>query len=148
MNIQYIVVHCSATRINRPYTLKQLIQDHQARGMRTAGYHFYIPRNGIIIPIRGMNSPGAHVRGYNYKSIGICYEGGLLCDGSPSDTRTLEQRAALVLLLRMLRQCYPQARIVGHRDLSPDLNHDGTVTPNEWTKQCPCFDAKEAYAHL
>ena len=91
---------------------------------------------------------GAHARGYNRKSIGVCYEGGLLSDGTPSDTRTLEQRGALVLLLRMLRRCYPQARIVGHRDLSPDLNGDGKISPNEWTKLCPCFDAKEAYDQL
>lgn len=148
MNVQYIVVHCSASRINRPYKVEQLERDHQARGMRSAGYHFYIPRNGIIIPLRPLNVIGAHARGYNRKSIGVCYEGGLLSDGTPGDTRTLEQKGALLLLLRMLRRCYPQARIVGHRDLSPDLNRDGKISPNEWTKLCPCFDAKEAYAQL
>ncbi|MDA5624327.1 N-acetylmuramoyl-L-alanine amidase, partial [Pasteurella multocida] len=33
--------------------------------------------------------------------------------------------------------------ICGHRDLSPDLNGDGTITPNEWLKDCPCFDVWE-----
>lgn len=148
MNVQYIVVHCSATRINHPYKVEQLIRDHQARGMRDAGYHFYIPRDGIIIPLRPMTMIGAHALGYNRRSIGVCYEGGLLSDGTPKDTRTLEQRAALEILLRKLRGCYPQARIVGHRDLSMDRNGDGQITPNEWSKLCPCFDAQEAYAQL
>ena len=64
MNVQYIVVHCSATRINRPYKVEQLERDHQARGMRSAGYHFYIPRNGIIIPLRPLNVIGAKALGY------------------------------------------------------------------------------------
>jgi N-acetylmuramoyl-L-alanine amidase len=32
------------------------------------------------------------------------------------------------------------SRIVGHRDLSPDLNHDGVIESREWIKQCPSFD--------
>lgn len=31
--------------------------------------------------------------------------------------------------------------LYGHRDLSPDLNHNGEIEPEEWVKQCPCFDA-------
>ena len=31
--------------------------------------------------------------------------------------------------------------VVGHRDLSPDNNQDGKITPNEWLKTCPGFDA-------
>lgn len=115
MNVQYIVVHCSATRINRPYKVEQLERDHQARGMRSAGYHFYIPRNGIIIPLRPLNVIGAHARGYNRKSIGVCYEGGLLSDGTPSDTRTLEQKGALVLLLKDAAQMLPPS---AHRGTS------------------------------
>jgi uncharacterized protein HI_1494 len=43
-------------------------------------------------------------------------------------------------LLRQLEAKYPSVRICGHRDLSQDLNGDGTITPNEWIKDCPCFD--------
>ncbi|WP_218565127.1 MULTISPECIES: hypothetical protein [unclassified Pseudomonas] len=35
---------------------------------------------------------------------------------------------------------YPAARILGHRDLSPDLNNDGKITPIEFIKACPSFD--------
>ncbi len=41
----------------------------------------------------------------------------------------------------MLLRDYPESRIVGHRDLSPDLNHNGEIEPEEWIKECPCFDA-------
>jgi N-acetylmuramoyl-L-alanine amidase len=47
-----------------------------------------------------------------------------------------------------LRKLYPKARISGHRDFSPDLNHNGIVEPSEWIKQCPCFDAKEEYKRI
>ena len=39
-----------------------------------------------------------------------------------------------------IRSQISQSRICGHRDLSPDLNGDGTISPNEWIKDCPCFD--------
>ena len=38
---------------------------------------------------------------------------------------------------------YPEAKVVGHRDLSPDLNGNGEVEPMEWTKECPCFKVRE-----
>ena len=41
-----------------------------------------------------------------------------------------------------LLQSYPEARVVGHRDLSPDKNYNGIVDPWERTKECPCFEVK------
>ena len=58
------------------------------------------------------------------------------------------QKASLRSLLKMLHKKYPTAVIQGHRDFSPDLNKDGKITPNEWMKACPCFDAKTEYANL
>jgi N-acetyl-anhydromuramyl-L-alanine amidase AmpD len=43
-------------------------------------------------------------------------------------------------LLDQLQSRYPKARILGHRDLSPDLNGDGKITPDEFIKACPSFD--------
>lgn len=91
---------------------------------------------------------GAHARGYNRCSIAVCYEGGLSPEGIPCDTRTDPQRIALKALLRILKREFPSAEIVGHRDLSPDRNGDGQTTPSEWTKACPCFDARTEYASL
>jgi N-acetyl-anhydromuramyl-L-alanine amidase AmpD len=38
--------------------------------------------------------------------------------------------------------------VLGHRDLSPDRDHDGVVEPFEWVKVCPCFDAAPEYGAL
>ena len=45
-SIQYIVVHCSATRANIPFTEEQLLKCHLQRGFKCIGYHFYITRDG------------------------------------------------------------------------------------------------------
>ena len=74
---------------------------------------------------------GAHARHYNAHSIGICYEGGLDEKGKPADTRTPAQKDSLEDLLYGLSLDYPDAEILGHRDLP-------------WVrKSCPCFDVKE-----
>ena len=75
-NIRYIVVHCSATRCTMDYTEVMLERDHKARGFRHAGYHFYVRRSGSIIPLRPLDEVGAHARGYNACSWGVCYEVG------------------------------------------------------------------------
>jgi len=141
--INLIVIHCSATCENRPFTERDLEAAHRLRGMDGIGYHFYIRRNGDIKSTRPLEKAGAHARGYNAHSIGICYEGGLDAHGLAKDTRTTWQRHSLRVLVRVLLSDYPGARVVGHRDLSPDLNGDGEIEPMEWTKQCPCFDVKK-----
>ena len=142
--INYIVVHCSATRKDHPFTVADLRAVHLRRGFRDIGYHYYIRRDGVVVKTRPIEQPGAHVKGYNKFSIGICYEGGLDASGNPKDTRTPEQRTALRLLVAQLLRRFHDARLCGHRDLSPDLDGDGVVEPQEWVKLCPCFEvAKE-----
>ena len=133
--IDLIVVHCSATRSDRPYPVTTLIADHDKRFGFT-GYHYYITRAGETIQTRHENLVGAHAAGHNKHSIGVCYEGGLLPDGTPADTRTKAQKRALWYLLKELKATYPEARIVGHREL-PRVK-----------KACPCFDASKEYASL
>lgn len=146
--INEIVIHCSATRANQDYTPEQLTRDHIARGFNSAGYHFYIRKSGNVHHFRPIEEIGAHVKGHNADSIGICYEGGMSNDGKALDTRTEQQKKALTDLLTELKQKFPKAVILGHRDLSPDLDHDGTVEPNEWVKWCPSFDAKKEYKNI
>ena len=93
--INYIVVHCSATREGCTLTSEVLEAEHRRRGFRTTGYHYYIRRDGTVLGTRSLELPGAHCRGHNKYSIGICYEGGLDARGNPKDTRTPEQRSAL-----------------------------------------------------
>lgn len=147
-DIRYIVLHCSATRSTQDYSPEELERDHRARGFRGIGYHYYVRRSGEVIPCRPLDQIGAHVRGYNHCSWGICYEGGLDSAGQPTDTRTPKQRASLLRLLAQLKGYAPQARILGHRDLSPDRNGDGRITPEEWLKSCPCLEAEDEYAPL
>lgn len=93
--------------------------------------------------MRPKERTGAHARGHNAHSIGICYEGGLNAKGQPADTRTRWQKISMRSLIRVLRREFPTiTRVCGHRDLSPDLDGDGRITPSEWVKQCPCFDAE------
>ena len=95
----------------------------------------------MLFRSRPVEKPGAHAKGYNANSIGICYEGGLDTNGRPADTRTDFQKHSLRVLVMLLLRDYPDSRLVDHRDLSPDLNHNGEIEPEEWIKECPCFDA-------
>ena len=133
--INYIVVHCSATREGHVLTPEALESEHRRRGFRTTGYHYYIRRDGTVLGTRSLELPGAHCRGHNKYSIGICYEGGLDADCCPKDTRTLEQRGSLLALLRELRRQFPKALIVGHHDLNP-------------MKECPCFSCTKEYSNI
>ncbi|MBR6189280.1 MAG: N-acetylmuramoyl-L-alanine amidase [Prevotella sp.] len=133
--IDLIIIHCSATREDRPFPVESLIACHAARFGFT-GYHYYITRDGQLYQTRHENLPGAHARHYNAHSIGICYEGGLLSNGHPADTRTPEQKAALWHLLKSLKQDYPDAQILGHCEL-PHV-----------VKTCPNFLPSKEYATL
>ena len=131
--IDLIVIHCSATRCNQDFPVEALEACHRARGFGGIGYHYYITRDGQLHFTRSEASRGAHAKGYNDHSIGICYEGGLDGQGKPADTRTPAQKHTLLALLHSLRADYPEAEILGHRDL-PHVK-----------KACPCFDAKSEY---
>ena len=122
-SINLIVIHCSATREDKSFTEYDLDICHRRRGFNGTGYHFYIRKNGDIKSTRPIEKIGAHVRGFNSESIGICLR---------------------VLILTLLRD-YPGCRVCGHRDLSPDLNGNGEIEPEEWIKACPCFDAETGW---
>ena len=143
--ISLIVIHCSATRVDRDFTAKDVDTAHRYRGFSCWGYHYYIRKSGEVEPMRDEDTTGAHARGYNAISLGVCYEGGLDARGNPKDTRTPEQRSALHLLVHQLLQQFRNARVCGHRDLSPDLDGDGKVEPWEWVKLCPCFEVSKEF---
>ena len=135
--IDTIVIHCTATPEGMDYPLGSLRADHLKRGFTDIGYHFYVRKDGIVQAGRPLKMTGAHAKGHNAHSIGVCYEGGLDANRKPKDTRTEAQKASLVTLLKMLlKQNEGIYRIVGHRDF-PDVKKD-----------CPCFDAIEEYKHL
>lgn len=75
--INLIVIHCSATRADRDFTEDDLEVCHRRRGFNGTGYHFYIRKNGDIKTTREIERIGAHAKGHNQNSIGICYEADL-----------------------------------------------------------------------
>lgn len=134
--ITLIIVHCSAERQGSVSRMADIDRWHRSRGWKGCGYHFVIPTDGTVEKGRPIEAAGAHCKNHNRHSIGVCYIGGVANDGkTPLDTRTEAQREALRGLLRALRRRFPQALIVGHRDLDP-------------RKACPCFDAVGEFRHL
>lgn len=61
--INYIVVHCSATREDCRLTVESLRREHLRRGFGGIGYHYYIRRDGEVVSTRPVGQVGAHVRG-------------------------------------------------------------------------------------
>ena len=133
--ITLIIVHCSANRAGSALRMADIDSYHRSLGWIGCGYHYVIPTDGTIEPGRPEEMVGAHCKNHNRHSIGVCYIGGLSKDGKPADTRTDAQRIALRTLLEQLRRRYPDALIVGHRDLDPQ-------------KACPCFDVANEYHDL
>ena len=134
-SINEIIVHCAATREGRDFTVEDITRWHKARGFATIGYHYVIYRDGSIHEGRPLEQIGAHCVGHNKHSIGICYIGGCASDGkTPKDTRTPEQKEALLALLRRLKARFPNATIHGHRDFA--------------AKACPSYDAFREYRQL
>ena len=64
-----------------------------------------------------------------------------------STAREWQKHSMRVLILTLLKD-YPGCRICGHRDLSPDLNGNGEIEPEEWIKACPCFNAEKDWGKV
>ena len=135
-NNDYIFVHCSATKPNLDVGAKEIREWHLNRGWRDIGYNYVIRRDGRIEGGRDldgdgdyMEEVGAHVRGYNSNSIGICLVGGVDWKGKPDFNFTHKQMAALYDLVYSMKKKFPDALVLGHRD-------------KDNKKACPCFDVK------
>lgn len=131
-----IVIHYSATPIERSYTAADIDAMHRKRGFNEIGYHFFIRRDGSVEAGRDLSQPGrfevgAHSQGENASSIGICYEGGVRAATPDTgfDSRTPAQTAAMIGLIRNLLKRFPRAIVRGHREMP------GAAT------QCPGFTA-------
>ena len=125
-NITEIIIHCSATPEGREVSVKEIDGWHRQRGFRGIGYHYVVTLDGTVHAGRPLQEAGAHCRGHNKNSIGVCYIGGCDTRMRPKDTRTSVQRTALRQLVSELRARYPTATVHGHREYA--------------AKACPCFD--------
>ena len=132
--IDRIVVHCAATPEGVHFDASDIDSWHRGRGWNGIGYHFVVLLDGTIEYGRPVETQGAHVRGYNKSSIGLCYIGGVDSSNHAKDTRTDAQKESLKLLIKTLGRLHPGVTISGHRDYS--------------AKACPSFDATEEYKDL
>lgn len=130
-HIDEIIIHCTATKAGRGVTVGEIDRWHTARGFRGIGYHYVIYLDGTVVTGRNETQSGAHCKGHNAHSIGVCYVGGLDGRGKPSDTRTPEQRKSLSELVARLRTRFPEATVHGHCEFA--------------AKACPCFNVREEF---
>jgi len=127
--INKIIIHCTATPASQVVLLEDIRRWHLARGFSDIGYHFIVHQDGLVNYGRPLLRVGAHCKGLNKHSIGICYVGGLDENGKPADTRTPSQKSSLVDLVSYLLDLFPCATIHGHNEFA--------------NKACPCFDIDE-----
>jgi N-acetylmuramoyl-L-alanine amidase len=145
--IKYIVIHCTAG--SQVETIPQLIKGFRSRGWKNNGYHIVIDGDGLRHDITDIEKIANGVAGHNANSIHISYMGGVnMSTGKSEDNRTDKQKAMLLFVIRELRIKYPKAKILGHRDLSPDKNKNGSIEKFEWLKACPSFDAVQEYKSI
>ena len=139
--IRWIVNHCSAhtPAQAKEYTVDKLYDFHVNQlGWDDIGYHYLIDHKGKLWPGRPLHLPGAHVRGYNHNSIAICYFGGVKDENGHFIFKA--QVPTIITINRAMKIAFPEAKIKGHRDFSPDLDGDGKIEKHEWMKECPQFD--------
>ena len=130
-DINYLVVHCSATSPDIELDASDIRRWHLSRGWSDIGYHIVIRLDGTIERGRSIEKVGAHVLGHNTDSIGICLIGGVDDNLQSQNNFTAPQFASLRLVLDGFKRRFPNAVIQGHRDF-PGV-----------AKACPSFDVKE-----
>lgn len=129
--IREIILHCSATREGKAFTVNDINRWHKERGWRGCGYHYVIDLDGVVEEGRDISEEGAHCQGRNAHSIGICYIGGCDLVGQAKDTRTEAQKASLVKLVLRLMDKY-------------NLKAENVRCHNEFAaKACPSFSIKD-----
>jgi len=134
--VNKIIVHCADTPENKEFTIDDIRKWHvEENGWIDVGYHLVVHLDGTVHTGRDFEKVGAHCRGHNEDSIGICYIGGR--DFSmefAKDTRTEEQKESMLILLKYLKNIYLDAKIHSHSDFAD--------------KACPSFDATAEYSNL
>lgn len=123
-NVKYIVIHCTDTPDDRKVSAEDVHHWHLKRGWDGIGYHKFIDRAGYWHNGRPDYWVGSHAFGYNQCSIGICLAGRHKFTGM--QYQTLES------IIRVYKEKYPSAEVVGHYELNKH-------------KSCPNFDVQKWY---
>ena len=128
----FIVIHCSATKPSMNIDADTIDSWHRKRGFFSVGYHFVLKRDGTREIGRHIDEVGAHAKGFNHRSIGICLVGGVTQDDHtiPEDNFTKEQFESSKNKITDIQDRYEITHIIGHRDVDD-------------RKECPSFDVGE-----
>ena len=116
-----IIIHCAATPNGKNFTAADIHGWHKQNGWSGIGYHYVIKIDGTVEHGRPEYWPGAHTKGHNSKSIGICMIG--------TDNFTDDQWYSLKKLVAQMITKYQDAKVIGHNEVSQ--------------KYCPGFDVQE-----
>ena len=127
---KYFAIHCSATPPTMDIGDKEIKEWHLEKGWSDIGYHVIIRRDGRIEYGRAFDVLGAHVKGFNSVSLGVCLIGGVDGEGTPRNNYTVRQYHTLERVLNALHLLFPDAVVRGHRDF-PGVD-----------KACPSFDVQ------
>ena len=131
--IDEIILHCSATPEGRHHDVADIRRWHvDGRGWSDVGYHFCILLDGTVEAGRPVSRQGAHVKGHNKTSIGVCYIGGCDKNMEPKDTMNHGQERAFLNLVEVLRGTFGELKVVGHNQYSTH-------------KACPSFKVEEKW---
>ena len=134
-DLNKIILHCSATKEGTDYSVATIRDWHvKGRGWSDIGYHWVIRLDGSIEVGRPLEKSGAHTKGHNKDSVGVCYIGGCDADGKPKDTMNPEQEKAWRMIVLSLRTLYGDLTIHGHNEFA--------------NKACPSFTVKEKFADM
>lgn len=129
--IKEIILHCAATPEGKDFKAEDIDRWHKQRGFKMIGYNYVIDLDGTVENGRSIEMDGAHTVGHNKNSIGICYIGGCDSNYKAKDTRTVEQKKSLYLLVYQLLTLHKLsiANVHCHNEFA--------------TKACPSFKIEQ-----
>ena len=132
LNPSVIAIHSAATKPGMDIDKAWITREHIKRGFSTIGYHYFICRDGRVEEGRPYFAQGAHVKGHNHYSLGICMAGGIDNNGDAANNFTTPQWGSLAELVAiLLRDHNKLIDVCGHRDFL------GAAT------DCPSFDVRK-----
>ena len=120
--INEIIIHCSDSDVKAHDDIKVIRDWHvNERGWSDVGYHYFIRKDGTIQKGRLLDTVGAHCKGHNKHSVGVCLSG--------RHKFTQRQFDALEMLIDRLYVQFGAIPVYGHYEFSK--------------KTCPNFDVEQ-----
>lgn len=108
--IDMIVLHHAEAK---SCSVKDINWWHIQKGYSCIGYHYFIRKDGSIYKGRADNIIGAHAKGYNSTSLGICFEGQYTKETMPQ-----AQIDAGRELVAYLKKKYNISKVYKHNDVN------------------------------